>query len=114
MLKPAPRLVKTAVLVAVLREFPGATPPTQLAPLVHCVPVLPQVVCAEEVSGNKAIEQTTATASTTPSERNRAAKAWLRWSESLSRDDEAAARGEAEENINKCVINIERPWRLGK
>ncbi len=65
-------------------------------------------VCADEVSGSRTIEATTATASTTPSERNREAKAWMRWSESLLRCDEAATWGEVEEFIVRSVILIMR------
>ena len=59
-------------------------------------------VCADEVSGSRTIAQKTATASTTPSERNRLAKAGMRWSESLLRRDEAATLGEVEEYIVRC------------
>ena len=65
-------------------------------------------VCAEEVSGNKTTEQKTATASTTPIERSRAALPWVRRSESLSWGDEAATRGEVEEFIVRTVILITR------
>ena len=76
-LKPTAKLEKTAVLVVVLEEFAGATSPTQLVPLVHSVPVLSQVVCANEVRGSKTIEQVVAaTARITTSARNRAAEAW--------------------------------------
>ena len=66
-------------------------------------------VCAEEVSGNKTIEQKTATASTTPIERSRAAVPWVRRSESLLLwGDEAATRGEVEEFMVRSVIFITR------
>ena len=65
-------------------------------------------VCADEVTGSRTIEQITAIERTWPNARNRAAKAWMRWSESLLCGDEAATRGEVEEFIVRSVIFIRR------
>ena len=66
-------------------------------------------VCADEVSGSRTNEQTTATARTAPTERSRAALPWVRRSESLLLwGDEAATRGEVEEFMVRSVIFITR------